>query len=406
MREQPEGSHTISPYSAQACWLPVVGAVQDSSGSSGWALDVTPQPKEPFKAVTTGPIVVLRSTDGGTSGRFTVARIIARVFPAHEAFVRKVMNEGLERASDFPFGPYPTDKLTARTEDMVEYETPPHSKGLGTDTGMTPDDNPVQGAAVLQNGEWPCLRLLSVRLPPDMKRMTTDIIQQFERESLTRPSAEPSPGFAAGTSGEGSEAAGLSSRECPSFWQALVSGTSYFACRRQQEEAQRAEVERKRQAEEKARELKEALGDEIEAQVGYVGLVDAATAAVLANNPSLAKTWGLDRMLGYQIQDLRMFINRKNGSLTITFGCRFNNGTNAPARMLVRLFDGNGKYLTHFVTAEYLAAPRWMGVLGKSRYQGPKFIELKQDSNVLQYSVNLRDAAYVQMAEFGLYTGQ
>ncbi len=96
-----------------------------SFGSSGSGLAVTPQAQKPFEAPTTGPMIVVSSISGGTSGRFTVAQVVARVFPAHEAFARKVIKEGLMPASQFPFGPYPTDKLTVRTEDMVEYETPP-----------------------------------------------------------------------------------------------------------------------------------------------------------------------------------------------------------------------------------------------------------------------------------------
>jgi hypothetical protein len=97
--------------------------------------------------------------------------------------VQSVINEGIEPASDFPFGPYPEDKLTAQTDSMVEYETPPHSEGLGTHAGLAANDNPIQGVAILQNGEWLYLWLLGVRLPPDMKDLASDIIQQMEREN-------------------------------------------------------------------------------------------------------------------------------------------------------------------------------------------------------------------------------
>ncbi len=166
-----------------------------------------------------------------------------------------------------------------------------------------------------------------------------------------------------------------------------------------------AEAQRRQQEEEKARRIHELLGDELASQVGYVGIVDADATQALANNPSLARTWGLDRANGYQIQDLKMYINRTNGTLTVIFGCQFNNGASTLSRMLVRLFDANGEHITHFVTREYFAAPncRYLTSRPDSCRGG---IPLKRDSNVLQYSVNLRDAAYVQRAEFGLYTGQ
>jgi hypothetical protein len=302
-----------------------------------------------------------------------------------------VIKEGYMPASDFPFGPYPTDKLTARTENMVEYETPPHSKGLGTDTGLTPDDNPVEGAAILQNGEWPYLLNLGVRLPNEMKGLRTDIVQQFELEN--------SP---ASTDGEVSEEFFrlLSSRECPTLWQALVTGVSYSGCRKELEEAKRAEAGRKRQAEEEARRLRETLGDEIEAQVSYLGLADipASAPADVANSIRA----NLDTLVGYKIEALRMFVNRKDGALTIVFDCQFGNGRTTPTQMLVRLFDANGAYLTHFVTEEWFVAPR-AGFDPSPHFHVHR---LQQFQNSVQYSVNIRDAAYAQKAEFGWYLPQ
>ncbi len=62
----------------------------------------------------TGQAVQISVFSGGTSGRFQVAKIVARVFPAYKAFAQNVIAEGIEPASDFPFGPYPSDKLTYR----------------------------------------------------------------------------------------------------------------------------------------------------------------------------------------------------------------------------------------------------------------------------------------------------
>ena len=42
--------------------------------------------------------IQLSESNGDTSGRFEVAQIIARVFPAHLAFVRRVIAEGVEPA--------------------------------------------------------------------------------------------------------------------------------------------------------------------------------------------------------------------------------------------------------------------------------------------------------------------
>jgi hypothetical protein len=84
-------------------------------GSSGTNLYVSPEPLSSADVFSTnwkgfsGPVVQLSVEDGGTSGRFAVARTIARVFPAHTKFVKDVIAEGIEPASSFPSGPYPND---------------------------------------------------------------------------------------------------------------------------------------------------------------------------------------------------------------------------------------------------------------------------------------------------------
>jgi hypothetical protein len=116
-----------------------------------------------------------------TSGRFTVARVIARVFPGYKAFVRSVIEEGISPASEYPFGPYPNDKLTYHGGRVVEFRASPHSEGLGTVGRLRASDDPIDGAAVLQ-GPTPDLLLLTIRLPSNLNDLTSVIIHQVERE--------------------------------------------------------------------------------------------------------------------------------------------------------------------------------------------------------------------------------
>lgn len=157
-------------------------------GSSGATLFVTPEPIEEYDlsfavgSGIAGPAIQLGYIDGGTSGRFTVAGVIARVFPVYKAFVRSVIEEGISTASDYPFGPYPNDKLTYHGDRTVEFQTPAHSEGLGTMSRLTMNDYPISGVAILR-GNTPDLLLLTARLRSDLNDLTPLIIRQVERDN-------------------------------------------------------------------------------------------------------------------------------------------------------------------------------------------------------------------------------
>lgn len=133
-----------------------------------------------------GPAIQFRTEFGSTSGRFGVAEIIARVFPAHQAFVRDVIAEGIVPASSFPFGPYPDDKLTYKNSETVEYLTPAKTDGLGTRSQLKKNGDPISGVAILTGPDTDLL-LLSVRLPPDQSNLAAAIIQQTERNAISSP---------------------------------------------------------------------------------------------------------------------------------------------------------------------------------------------------------------------------
>jgi len=127
----------------------------------------------------TGPAIQITSMIGDTSGRFAVAKVIARVFPAHRDFVNNVIAEGLRPASDFPFGPYPDDHLTYKSKELVEFVTPPNRKGLGTSSWLLPNQQPILGVAML-TGEELSLTQLSLRLPTGMDDLAPIIIRETE----------------------------------------------------------------------------------------------------------------------------------------------------------------------------------------------------------------------------------
>jgi hypothetical protein len=151
---------------------------------------VSPQPINPARLFSSdwpsvsGAAIVLSYTFGGTSGRFKVAEIIARVFPAHSAFVQGVIAR--EPDMTFPSGPYPADALTYKSKAAVEYVTQAHADGLGTSSGLKRDDRPIIGAAILVGPE-PDLLIVAVRLPSALQALTPAIVDQVEREAARHP---------------------------------------------------------------------------------------------------------------------------------------------------------------------------------------------------------------------------
>ncbi len=164
-------------------------------GSSGATLYVSPEPlgsqivlSSEWKGLS-GPAVEISSMNGGTSGRFEVAQKIARLFPQHMDFTRQVIAESIEPASDFPLGPYPGDKLTYKTKTLVEFETPAHRKGLGTDSRLQRNDQAIEGFVFLsmRPGNDPYDVVLEMRLPPDLSRFVPVIQAATERTLKTAP---------------------------------------------------------------------------------------------------------------------------------------------------------------------------------------------------------------------------
>jgi hypothetical protein len=131
-----------------------------------------------------GPVIQLSAADGGTSGRFEAAQAVARVFPAYRSYARKIIAEGFGPASDYPFGPFPSDHLTYKGKKLVEFTTPSHRKGLGTMSWLLPSDQPIIGFALLTIGPDVDTGLLqlNVRLPRSLSYLSAALLQQAEAE--------------------------------------------------------------------------------------------------------------------------------------------------------------------------------------------------------------------------------
>jgi hypothetical protein len=117
---------------------------------------------------------------GGTSGRFGVAGLVARYFPAYRQFLLDVIAEKIEPESYFPTGPFPADALVSHQSEIVEYITPPHKKGLGTAIWLAPDAEPILSAAMLTRGDPLDTTIVNIRLPSDMADLETVLLRAAE----------------------------------------------------------------------------------------------------------------------------------------------------------------------------------------------------------------------------------
>ena len=161
-------------------------------GSDGETLYVAPEAMNSAKILEhknwkgfTGPAIQLSGSDGGTSGRFEVAQMVARVFPAYRNYARKIIAEGFGPASDYPFGPFPSDRLSYKGKKLVEFTTPSHHKGLGTMSWLLPSNQPILGFALLTIGPNVDAGLLqlSLRLPPSLSTLSATLVQQAEADA-------------------------------------------------------------------------------------------------------------------------------------------------------------------------------------------------------------------------------
>jgi hypothetical protein len=164
----PRGWHCFSTYGSDGSNLFVSPDAMDSATllSVGW------------KGFA-GQAIQISIAEGGTSGRFEVAKVIARVFPAYKTFAQNVIAEGIEPASDFPFGPYPNDKLTYRGKGVVEFETPANTQGLGTDSRLLPYASPIDGVDLI-TGQDTDLIQLAARVSTKDRDLIPLIVKQVE----------------------------------------------------------------------------------------------------------------------------------------------------------------------------------------------------------------------------------
>ena len=77
---------------------------------------------------------------------------------------------------------FPSDHLTYKSKELVEFITPARQHGLGTMSWLLPSNEPIAGFALLSIGPNVDTELLhlSFRLPPSLSVLGSSLIQQTE----------------------------------------------------------------------------------------------------------------------------------------------------------------------------------------------------------------------------------
>lgn len=136
-------------------------------GSSGSFIIVTPSappaviPREPVKELG----VIGIESYGGTSGRFEVAEVSARLFPDVMAdFIAQVKAEGFPSPDFSQIHPFSDDRYTYLTPRLVKFTTPAHHEGIGSGI-FVPSTDPVRGVISLSPGDarYPDLLQFEIR---------------------------------------------------------------------------------------------------------------------------------------------------------------------------------------------------------------------------------------------------
>jgi hypothetical protein len=168
----------------------------ETSGSNGANLFLTPKPVDRGRffqehVIFKGPFIQCSQSYADTSGKYEVAETIARLFPSQRAFVKDVIDNFGYHANEFPFGPYPNDKITYRGKNVVEFQTPANADGFGNKCSLADKNGEaIYGVVILHlKNNWPeSITHLTIRLDPKDADLRTAIMSQFEKDWISRKS--------------------------------------------------------------------------------------------------------------------------------------------------------------------------------------------------------------------------
>jgi hypothetical protein len=160
-------------------------------GSGAFVLDVRPEPFNASGEAQGGPFgsnsraISVEIINGGTSGRYEAAPIIARLFPEFRSFAEEVRDMGGIPRSEFVFAPYPNDRVITLAYNVVEFETPGNSEGIGTRGGFVAGPDSIKGiASVSGSPSEPSVRVMRARLGSQFSDVTEELMRLVSLAAL------------------------------------------------------------------------------------------------------------------------------------------------------------------------------------------------------------------------------
>jgi hypothetical protein len=151
-------------------------------GSNGTILVVTPHRLEPPYyplPVIAGPVVMIQTSDAGSSGRFHVAIVAAQLFALiADEYIATIRQEHVISDSAWQPEPDPDDQIQYISDRLVQFTTPANRTGLGTDGMFEMSDWAVTGLIILNlERDVNSLTEVRVRLTPALNAVAATIMQ-------------------------------------------------------------------------------------------------------------------------------------------------------------------------------------------------------------------------------------
>ena len=179
----------VGPDQVTAVLAPRGWRCLERYGSGGAQLFVTPGPIDADVLFGTaglnGPAVVMDFINGENSGRFEVAGLVARLFPAYRSYVSQVAEVDSPPGRAYPTARYPRDRVLRRSRRVIEFLTPAHTVGLGTIGQLLSPQGAVEGAVIVRRRDFGMeARQVLVRLPPKRHNLIPPIVHAVEAASL------------------------------------------------------------------------------------------------------------------------------------------------------------------------------------------------------------------------------